>query len=119
MEDRISFKWYRSKKIHIVDYSDLALGDLGKLMALSKRKIIESEGTDLLLLEIVRRIKVNKHTSSSLRKYTTAINPSISKYAVVGATGATKIFIKTLRVLKIIDSSLWDTEKEALTYLAE
>lgn len=118
IENKFQVIKYRGKEIWIADYSNTEFEEALPILHYVEEKILSSGRKDILLLDIVSNIKLNSKNNANVKEFAKKVDPYLDKYAVVGVGGLVKAIATSLKIFNLIKIKLFDTEDEALEYLA-
>ncbi len=114
---------YRKQLIHngqliiLHDYNGLA-GDAYADAILQNLKAADADATgERLVLIDAGNTVVNKNVMKAYKTIAGSTAPSLSKTAVIGATGIQKLFISTITNLFKLNIRAFDSKEEAMTWL--
>ncbi len=116
--DHISIETFKGSRIWIADYSGLEFDELIERLSKAKDRIINSGESDILLIDLAERIKMNRATGEALSDFAREVKPFLRDYCAVGVSGFARTFASMLRIMGIIDVKLFETLADAKEYMA-
>ena len=110
---------HKGKDIVIVDLSDTCCEDTISRLQHAQDEIAKLPQQSVLILTNASNTVYNTRTSNAIKEFTSKNSPYVKASAVIGADGLRGVLLKTVAMLSKREIKPFDSQQEAMDWLAE